>query len=66
MRRWREDGNRRVQRAELTADGVAMFDRLRKVAVKHDARLRSDLSAEETATLSDLLGRLAAAVDDGA
>ena len=66
VRRWREDGNRRVQRAELTDDGVAMFDRLRKVAVKHDARLRSNLSAEETATLSDLLGRLAAAVDDGA
>jgi MarR family transcriptional regulator for hemolysin len=66
VRRWREDGNRRVQRTELTDDGAAMFDRLRKVAVKHDARLRSGLSAEETATLSDLLDRLAAAVEDGA
>jgi MarR family transcriptional regulator for hemolysin len=64
VRRWREDGNRRVQRVELTDDGAAMFDRLRAVAVKHDARLRSHLGDEETATLAELLARLAAAVED--
>jgi MarR family transcriptional regulator for hemolysin len=65
VRRWRDDGNRRVQRVELTDDGIAMFDQLREVAVRHDARLRADLSDEETATLAELLGRLAAAVEDG-
>jgi MarR family transcriptional regulator, transcriptional regulator for hemolysin len=63
VRRWRDDYNRRVQRVELTGDGIAMFDGLRRVAVKHDARLRSGLSDEETATLAELVDRLAAAVD---
>src|SRR5918994_4363947 len=31
VRRWREDSNRRVQRVELTDDGIALFDRLRAV-----------------------------------
>src|SRR3954469_10905139 len=42
--RWREEGNRRVQRVALTPDGEALFDRLRKVAAAHDARLRSQLT----------------------
>src|SRR5215212_10414833 len=46
VRRWREDGNRRVQRTELTDEGIALFDRLRDVAVAHDQRLAATLSAE--------------------
>jgi MarR family transcriptional regulator for hemolysin len=60
IRRWREPGNRRIQRVELTDEGVAMFDRLRGVAVAHDARLRALLSAEEVEQLSALLDRLRA------
>ena len=41
VRRWREDSNRRVQRVELTDDGIALFDRLRGVAMRHDKHLRS-------------------------
>jgi MarR family transcriptional regulator for hemolysin len=63
VRRWREEGNRRVQQVELTADGVALFDRLREVAVRHDERLRSKLSDEETAQLAELLEKLLAGLD---
>lgn len=58
VRRWREDDNRRNQRVELTEDGVALFDRLRTVAVRHDRRLRSALTAEEIETLAVLLDKL--------
>ena len=61
IRRWREAENRRIQRVELTDAGSAMFDRLRDVAVKHDARLRALLSAEEIEQLGGLLDRLATA-----
>src|SRR3954471_19778379 len=47
VRRWRDDSNKRVQQVELTDDGVAMFDRLREVAIRHDRRLRSRLSPKE-------------------
>lgn len=62
VRRWREDSNRRVQRVELTDDGVELFDRLRDVARRHDQRLRSQLSDAEVEQLGDLLGRLEAGV----
>jgi MarR family transcriptional regulator, transcriptional regulator for hemolysin len=58
VRRWREEGNRRVQRVELTDDGIALFDRLREIAVRHNARLQEVLSDDEAATLSELLERL--------
>jgi MarR family transcriptional regulator for hemolysin len=58
IRRWREPDNRRIQRVELTDEGVAMFDRLRGVAVAHDARLRALLSPEEVEQLAALLDRL--------
>jgi MarR family transcriptional regulator, transcriptional regulator for hemolysin len=58
VRRWRESDNRRVQRVELTPEGVAMFDRLRRVAVRHDRRLRSVLGEEGTEQLADLLDRV--------
>src|SRR5436190_7673033 len=35
VRRWRDDGNRRVQRVALTDEGDALFERLREVAVRH-------------------------------
>ena len=62
VRRWREDNNRRVQRVELTGDGVELFNRLRSVAVRHDKLLRSQLSDEEVEQLGALLDRLAAGV----
>lgn len=62
VRRWRESSNRRVQRVELTDEGLALFDRLRHVAVRHDARLRSQLTDAEVEQLGDLLDRLRAAV----
>jgi len=62
VRRWREDSNRRVQRVELTDAGAALFDRLRAVAQRHDARLRARLTDEDTALLADLLDRLQAGV----
>jgi MarR family transcriptional regulator for hemolysin len=62
VRRWREDSNRRVQRVELTEEGVELFDRLRAVANRHDKLLRSQLSEDEVKQLGELLGRLAAGV----
>jgi MarR family transcriptional regulator for hemolysin len=58
IRRWREDGNRRVQRVELTDEGVARFEQLRGAAQAHDARLRSQLTDAEVEQLSALLERL--------
>ncbi|MEA2295853.1 MAG: MarR family transcriptional regulator, transcriptional regulator for hemolysin [Solirubrobacteraceae bacterium] len=63
VRRWREDGNRRVQRVALTDEGEALFERLRGVAVAHDARLRSKLSDAEVEQLSELLERLHSGLD---
>src|SRR4051794_21672034 len=59
VRRWRDEANKRVQQVELTDEGVAMFDRLRGVATKHDARLRSRLSEREADQLTNLLHKLA-------
>jgi MarR family transcriptional regulator for hemolysin len=64
VRRWREPDNRRVQRVALTEEGEALFDRLREVAVRHDARLRRHLTDEQVAQLGDLLGRLRASLDE--
>jgi MarR family transcriptional regulator for hemolysin len=64
VRRWRESSNRRVQRVALTEEGVALFDRLREVAVRHDRRLRAHLSDEEVAQLRVLLGKLEAGLAD--
>jgi MarR family transcriptional regulator, transcriptional regulator for hemolysin len=62
VRRWREAGNRRVQRVALTEEGDALFDRLRGVVVAHDRRLRSALGEEEVEQLAVLLDRLRAGV----
>ena len=60
--RTRESSNRRVQRVELTDEGDAAFDRLRKVALAFDQRLRSGLSEDELASVSEVLDKLAANV----
>jgi MarR family transcriptional regulator, transcriptional regulator for hemolysin len=60
VRRWRETSNRRAQNVALTDAGEALFDRLRHVAVRHDERLRSHLTDEETSHLADLLDKLQA------
>ncbi len=61
VRRWREAGNRRVQRTALTPAGEKLFARLREVAVRHDERLRARLTDEEAIVLRQLLDKLAAA-----
>ena len=66
VRRWRESGNRRVQRAELTPAGVELFDRLRSVATGYDERLRALLGEGETRQLAELLDRLGAGVSSEA
>jgi MarR family transcriptional regulator, transcriptional regulator for hemolysin len=58
--RTRDPSNRRVQRVALTAEGDAAFDRLRKVAMRFDRRLRGGLSEEELGQLGELLDRLRA------
>src|SRR3954447_14891728 len=63
VRRWREESNKRVQQVELTDAGIALFDRLRAVATKHDQRLRSRLGANETEQLSKLLSKLDMSAD---
>src|SRR4051794_15993562 len=60
VRRWREEGNRRVQRAALTDDGEALFERLRVVAQRHDERLHEALGEDGVAGLAELLDRLQA------
>jgi MarR family transcriptional regulator for hemolysin len=63
VRRWREPDDRRTQRVELTDQGSELFERLREVAVAHDARLRSRLSDAEAEQLASLLDRLAGGLE---
>jgi len=62
VRRWREESNRRIQRVELTDEGIELFNRLREVALAHDRRLRSELTDDEAEQLGDLLEKLEAGV----
>jgi len=62
VHRWRVDSNRRVQRVELTDEGVELFNRLREVARRHDRLLRSQLSDDDVERLGELLERLEAGV----
>jgi MarR family transcriptional regulator for hemolysin len=63
VRRWREEGNRRVQRVALTEDGEALFERLRHVAQRHDDRLHAALGEDGVAGLAELLDRVQAGID---
>ena len=66
VRRWREDGNRRVQQVALTEAGEALFEQLREVAARHDRRLRSNMTDDEVDQLAALLGKLRGTLgDDG-
>jgi MarR family transcriptional regulator, transcriptional regulator for hemolysin len=60
--RTRDAANRRVQVVALTEAGEATFVRLRETAIAFDAKLRADLADADLATLSTLLGHLAANV----
>ena len=60
--RTRDPSNRRVQVVALTEAGEASFLRLREAAMTFDARLRAGLGDADLATLSALLGHLAANV----
>lgn len=60
--RTRDAANRRVQVVALTEAGEAAFVRLRDTAIAFDAKLRAGLVDADLATLSTLLGHLAANV----
>jgi MarR family transcriptional regulator for hemolysin len=66
--RTRDPENRRVQRVELTAEGEALFRRLRERAFAFDRQLRAGFRDDEVQALSDMLARLRvnATVDDTA
>ena len=57
--------DRRVQVVALTEAGEAAFARLRDTAIAFDTKLRAGLADADLATLSTLLGRLAANVGAG-
>jgi len=63
--RTRDAANRRVQVVTLTEAGEAAFVRLRDTAIAFDAKLRAGLADADLATLSTLLGHLAANVGAG-
>jgi MarR family transcriptional regulator for hemolysin len=56
--RGRDPGNRRVHRVELTADGLALFDRLRDAAREHDERLRAGLDPADLARVAAALEQM--------
>ena len=56
------DDGRGHQHVELTDEGRALFDRLRRAALRHDKRLRTHLSDEEITRLAGLLDKLQAGV----
>ena len=64
LTRRRDPDNRRIHVVELTDAGEAAFLRLREAAIAFDRKLRRGVSADETATLEDVLSRLAANVAD--
>jgi len=65
--RHRDPANRRVHVVALTEAGEQAFLRLRDAAMTFDRQLRRGISDQEAATLSEVLGRLAAnaGADDG-
>ena len=56
--RRRDPANRRLHLVELTADGDALFFRLRNAAMAFDQRLRVGLSERDTGQLETLLTRI--------
>ena len=62
VRRERLEGNRRVQRVELTPKGERAFLRMRDAALAHDARLREGLAEADVERLRAALDRMRANV----
>src|ERR1700728_4170931 len=60
LTRTRDAANRRVHVVALTEAGEAAFVRMRDTAMAFDAKLRAGLAEADLATLSTLLGQLAA------
>jgi MarR family transcriptional regulator for hemolysin len=60
--RRRHPENRRIHVVEMTESGVAMFSRLREVAMAFDETLRSDLGADDLAVFTRVLARMYANV----
>ena len=58
LTRRRDPANRRVHVVELTAEGDALFVRLRAAATAFDERLRAGLSAAELERFEEVLDRL--------
>ena len=58
IERTRHPSNRRVQHVELTAKGDALFERLRREAMRFDRELRQGLSDRDQKTLLRVLERL--------
>jgi MarR family transcriptional regulator for hemolysin len=56
--RRRDPQNRRLHVVQLTADGEALFPRLRAAAMAFDRQLRAGLTESETGQLESLLARL--------
>ena len=63
--RTRDAANRRVQVVALTEAGEVAFARQRDTAIAFDAKLRAGLADADLATLSTLLGHLAANASGG-
>jgi DNA-binding transcriptional LysR family regulator len=55
--------DRTTRRVELTDAGAALFERLRAVALAHDAKLRSRMTDAQTQQLGELLDRLLAGLE---
>lgn len=64
--RTRDDANRRVQRIEVTAEGEALYQRLKAAAIRFDEMLREAIGAGpgDAESFLDILGRVAEAVPD--
>jgi DNA-binding MarR family transcriptional regulator len=59
IRRERSRADRRVNAVELTADGVALLRTVSAIVRAHEASLFAGLDADELATLTGLLARIA-------
>jgi len=62
VRRWREAREPARTARGVTAEGIALFDRLRDVVSANDRRLRSGLTDDEVEQLAALPDRLRAGV----
>ena len=65
LTRRRDQTNRRIHIVELTEAGEAALLRLRDAAAAFDRCLRRGITAEQLASLDDLLNRLAANIQTG-